>query len=136
MRAKHGGVATLSWCLLWPEARADVAAQRAKELPVRCVANIVHGFAAMHHHPGDEVLAACAAQAAQRIKHANPLDLANILWGFARLNFHPGYELLQACERACVRTAADFIPRNTVSVALALRTPLLAYAGKSAMALL
>ena len=97
---------------------ADVAAQRAKQLPARCVATIVHGFAAMDHHPGDAVLAACAAQAAQRINQANPLDLANTLWGFARLNFHPGYELLRACERASVRTANDFIPRNTVSVAL------------------
>lgn len=65
---------------------AGVAAQRAKELPARCVANIVHGFAAMHHHPGDAVLAACTAQAAQRMDQANPHDLANTLWGFAKIS--------------------------------------------------
>ena len=92
----------------------DVAAQRAKVLPVRCMANIVHGFAAMDHHPGDAVLAACATQAAQRMGQANPHDLADTLWGFAKLNFHPGNELLRACERASVRRAKDFIPRSTV----------------------
>ena len=86
------------------------------------MATIVHGFATMDHHPGDEVLAACAAQAAQRIKQANPLDLANTLWGFAKLRFHPGHKLLRACERASVRLAGDFIPRNTVSVAVAPHT--------------
>lgn len=86
------------------------------------MANIVHGFAAMDHHPGDAVLAACAAQAAKRVNEANPTDLANTLWGFATLKYNPGRDLLRACERASVRRAGEFIPRNTVSVALALHT--------------
>ena len=50
------------------------------------MANIVHGFAAMGHHPGDALLVACTAQAAERVTEADPQGLANTLWGFAKVS--------------------------------------------------
>ena len=66
--------------------RPGDSARRAGELPPRELANIVHGFAAMRHHPGGALLGACAAQAAKRIAEAYPQGLANTLWGFAKVS--------------------------------------------------
>ena len=60
------------------DARAG-AARRAGELPARSVANILHGFATMDHHPGEALLEACATQAVCRIWQVNLQEVANIL---------------------------------------------------------
>ena len=96
--------------------KPGVAARRAAELPARQVANIVHGFAAMGHHPGSALLAACALQAAERVAEAAPQNLANTAWGFAKLQFNPGDALLRAYEAAAQRRAEDFKPQNVVRV--------------------
>ena len=62
------------------------AASRAGELSARCTSNIVHGFAAMGHHPGGALLAACAAQAAARMRDANLQSVSCTLWGFATMS--------------------------------------------------
>ena len=76
--------------------RPGASARRAGELPPRQLANIVHGFAAMRHHPGDALLVACAAQAAERFSEANPQELSNTLWGFAKVSFLVHLMLLAA----------------------------------------
>lgn len=78
------------------------------------MANTVHGFAAMRHHPGDALLGACSAQAAKRIAEATSQDLGNTLWGFAKLTFNPGRALLRACEAAAVTRAGSFNPQGVV----------------------
>ena len=95
------------------DARAG-AARRAGELPVRCVANILHGFATMGHHPGAALLEACAAQALKRIHECEPQNLSNILWSCAKLQHNPGAALLRSFEAAAVRSAAAFNPQNVV----------------------
>ena len=64
--------------------KPGIAARRAGELPTRQVATIVHGFAALRHHPGHALLAACAAQAAERVAEASAQCLENTIWGFAK----------------------------------------------------
>ena len=95
-------------CKLGTQARSCSA--QGGRLPGRQVANIVHGFAAMGHNPGNALLAACASQAAERVAEAVPQNLANTLWGFATLDFNPGHALLRACEAAAMRRAEGFAP--------------------------
>ena len=94
------------------------AASRAGELSARCTSNIVHGFAAMGHHPGDVLLEACAVQAAARMCEANLQSVSNTLWGFATLRHKPGDALLRASEAAivarCSRPARDVAPTAVV----------------------
>lgn len=94
------------------------AALRAGELSSRCTSNIVHGFAAMGHHPGDALLEACAEQAAARMREANLQSVSNTLWGFATLRHNPGDALLRASEAAiaerCSRSARDVAPSAVV----------------------
>lgn len=91
---------------------------RADELSARCAANIVHGFAAMGHHPGDALLDACAAQAAARMREANMHSVSSTLWGFATLRHNPGDALLRASEAAiverCSQSAGDVAPNAVV----------------------
>ena len=91
-----------------------VAARRAAELPARQLSNIVHGFAALGHHPGNVLLATCASQAAEHVAEALPQNLAITLWGFATLDFNPGHALFRAFEAAAVRRAKGFAPQNVV----------------------
>ena len=83
-------------------------------MSARSLSNVVHGFAAMSHHPGNALLLACAAQAAKRIAEANEQNLANTAWGFAKLQFNPGNALLRAYEAAAVRRADEFKPQGLV----------------------
>ena len=110
-------VALLLPCVDTPPYMHDTpraSARRAGELPARELANIVHGFASMRHHPGNALLVACAAQAAERIAEAYPQGLANTLWGFAKLQYNPGVALLRACEAAAARRAEEFKPQEVV----------------------
>ena len=83
-------------------------------MSARSLSNVVHGFAAMSHHPGNALLLACAAQAAKRTAGAKPQELANTAWGFAKLQFNPGDALLRASEAAAVRRADEFDPQEVV----------------------
>ena len=96
--------------------KPGTAARRAGELTARQVASIVLGFAALRHHPGHALLAACAAQAAERVTEATAQGLENTLRGFANLQFNPGDALLRAYEAAAVRHAEEFIPQAVVRV--------------------
>ena len=93
-------------------------ALRVGELSARCTASIVHGFAAMGHHPGGALLEACAAQAAARACEANLQSVSNTLWGFATLRHNPGDVLLRASEaaivRRCLQSAGDCAPHAVV----------------------
>ena len=106
--------------------RPGASARRAGELPPRQLANIVHGFAAMRHHPGDALLVACAAQAAERFCEANPQGLSNTLWGFAKVSLLVHLMLLAAMPlpgwilssrrnlNVCAMSQLQFSPGNAL----------------------
>ena len=88
------------------------AARRAGELEARNVANILHGFATMGHHPGDSLLAACAAQAVERMREATAQNVANTVWSFATLQHNPGDALLAACAAQAHERIWEASPQN------------------------
>ncbi len=87
---------------------------RAGKLPARNLANIVHGFASMQHHPGHALLGALAAQARKQLPHFITQTAANIMWAFAKLKHSPDAALLRGCEAHAVRAAGAFIPQELV----------------------
>ena len=79
--------------------------------------DLVGGFAAMQHHPGDALLAACAAQAAQRIEETSPEELSRLLWGFAELKCEPGPAALAAYAAhaaKCIHKASPQLMARTL----------------------
>ena len=88
------------------------AVRRASELTPRAVANILHGFAAMGHHPGKALLGACAAQAVKRTWEATPQNVANILGSYAKLQHNPGDALLAACAAQALERIREATPQN------------------------
>ena len=91
------------------------AARRAGELDTRNVANILHGFATMDHHPGEALLQACAARAVDRIWEATPQAVANTVWSFAKLQHSPGGVLLAACAAQAVNRIRQATPQEVTN---------------------
>ena len=79
------------------------------------MSNILHGFATMGHHPGEELLEACAAQAIARISEATPQTVANNVWSFATLQHNPGGVLLAACAAQAVKRIREANPQNVAN---------------------
>ena len=70
----------------------------------------------MGHNPGQELLAACAAQAAKRIQEASPQSLCNTLWGFAKLQYNPGDALLAACSAQALERMQEKKPQELANM--------------------
>lgn len=71
----------------------------------------------MQHHPGDALLAACAAQAAQRLEETSPQELSRLLWGFAELKRDPGPAALAAYAAhaaQCIHKASPQLMAKTL----------------------
>ncbi len=75
------------------------------------ISNTLWAFAALRHHPGQELMSRAATQAILTIQRFKPQELANTLWSFAMLEHDPSTQLLDAMAIQIIAKIQGFRPQ-------------------------
>ena len=78
---------------------------------VQDISNTLWAFAALKHHPGQDLMSRAATQAILTIQRFKPQELANTLWSFATLEHDPSTQLLDAMAIQIIAKIQGFRPQ-------------------------